>query len=734
MPVPYIFANTPGGASIPLSELDDNFAYVLANTTGPTGPTGPTGAPSTVTGPTGATGYTGPTGAVASLVTATNVAALRAIAVSTSYNVLLEGYYANGDGGGGQFYGVTGASPGTYVENGGTVILPTGGNGSSAWLRIIDGPINIRWFGAKGDGTTDDTAAIQAAIIYAEDLITPVAGTLATPAVYIPVGNFLTTSPLIISATTGFHLFGETIPSYNTASCINYTGSDFAIRIQYGVVNSSTSITIGSGSKTFTTSISSSNSPIVAGDTVLIRSTANEANFMAGTVTSFSGNTLVVNVANTGGSGTFASWTISDSVRFTYRINFNNFGIYLPNSCEGGIYGWNIQESYFQYLSIIGNGPIASHPNYTSNYGMRFDSIALSKINFCVIQQHQNAIYIPHAPYNMQESGPLTLTDLNVFAVRNGIVLSHMTGCAIQDSYFELFETGVFLSNSALLSGITVQGLDIINCFFGTSLASTSSRAISVIDVNTAKTMYVDSLQINNCQFASSAAGSFPAYAIDFDLNPSNGFFKFYASIYDNFCYGPTTAFIRCDDSRAALFQYENIAYTDYNLTSRLPLLASGTQALSGTYLLARDTQSGAYAPSNTSENVILSVPIPPNLIGPSGSIKITAHWSVTSNANNKTLRVRINGIAGTILCEQVLSTGNAGCTFNTQITNDTAATAQNSISWIFVRAATPSLANYNSYSTADTTALTTLDFTAQKAVAGDTVLVYAWLIEAYPN
>jgi hypothetical protein len=667
-------------------------------------------------------------------VTAADVAALRALTVSTSYNVLLEGYYANGDGGGGQFYGVTGAAAGTYVENGGTVILPTGGDGSSAWLRIIDGPINIKWFGAVGDRTTDDTASIQAAIEFAETLLTPIAGTLATPAVYIPVGNFITTSPLLISATMGFHLFGETTPAYETASCIHYTGSDFAIRIQYGVVNSSSSITIGSGSKTFTTSISSSNSPIAAGDAVLIRSTANEANFMAGTVTSFSGNTLVVNVTNTGGSGTFASWTISDSVRWSYRIKLNNFGIYLPNSCEGGIYGWNIQESYFQYLSIIGNGPIASHPNYTSNYGMRFDSIAISKINFCVVQQHQNAIYIPHAPYNMQESGPLTINGLNIFAVRNGIVLSHMGGGVIQDNYFELFEVGILLSNSALLSGITIQGLDVVNCLFGTSIASTSSRAISVIDVDASKTMYVDSFQINNCQFISASAGSFPAYAIDFDLNPSNGFFKFYTTIYNNFCYGPTTAFIRCDDSRASLFQYENIAYTDNTLASRLPLLASGTQALSGTYLLARDTQSGAYAPNNTSENVILSVPIPPNLIGPSGTIKITAHWGVPNNANNKTLRVRINGVAGTIICEQILSTGNTGCTFNTQMTNDVAATAQNSISWIFVIAATPSLVNYNSYSTADTTALATLDFTVQKAVSTDAVLVYAWLIEAYPN
>ena len=65
MAVPYTFGNTPGGQSIPLTELDQNFAYIesqIGSGAGATGPTGPTGAASTVVGPTGPTGASGPAG------------------------------------------------------------------------------------------------------------------------------------------------------------------------------------------------------------------------------------------------------------------------------------------------------------------------------------------------------------------------------------------------------------------------------------------------------------------------------------------------------------------------------------------------------------------------------------------------------------------------------------------------------------------------------------------------
>jgi len=87
-----------------------------------------------------------------------SIAALKALPVALIPNgasVSVAGYYSANDGGGGLFVY---ASASAVADNGGTVIAPTAGGGR--WLRAFTAELWAEWFGAKGDGATDDDAAI----------------------------------------------------------------------------------------------------------------------------------------------------------------------------------------------------------------------------------------------------------------------------------------------------------------------------------------------------------------------------------------------------------------------------------------------------------------------------------------------------------------------------------------------------------------------------------------------
>lgn len=91
------------------------------------------------------------------------IAALKAF-TTLSGTVIVKGYYAALDNGGGTFYY---DSANSDADNGGTVIIPTSAPATGRWMRLFDGSIDVRWFGAKGDASTNDTAAFAAADDYA---------------------------------------------------------------------------------------------------------------------------------------------------------------------------------------------------------------------------------------------------------------------------------------------------------------------------------------------------------------------------------------------------------------------------------------------------------------------------------------------------------------------------------------------------------------------------------------
>jgi hypothetical protein len=99
---------------------------------------------------------------VSSITYVTTIAALKALTGVDGEVVRVLGYYAANDGGGGDFVFSSGSSA---TPDNGMVIAPTAGSGN--WLRQANGFVDLRWFGAKGDGTTNDMLALSYANTYA---------------------------------------------------------------------------------------------------------------------------------------------------------------------------------------------------------------------------------------------------------------------------------------------------------------------------------------------------------------------------------------------------------------------------------------------------------------------------------------------------------------------------------------------------------------------------------------
>lgn len=112
------------------------------------------------------------------------IAALKAVSIANVPNgtqVDVTGYYSAGDGGGGVFFY---NSASVAASNNGTIIAPN--TGSGRWIRYVsDNYTNVRWFGAKGDGVSNDTTAVTAAY-NAINTGAPGGGWL-----YFPSGTFL---------------------------------------------------------------------------------------------------------------------------------------------------------------------------------------------------------------------------------------------------------------------------------------------------------------------------------------------------------------------------------------------------------------------------------------------------------------------------------------------------------------------------------------------------------------
>lgn len=89
--------------------------------------------------------------------TVATIAALRAVSSTDYVTTQVCGHSVAGDGGDRMVYW---NATSTATDDGALVIRPTSATGAGRFLTLVDNRLNVLWFGAVGDGVTDDSTAV----------------------------------------------------------------------------------------------------------------------------------------------------------------------------------------------------------------------------------------------------------------------------------------------------------------------------------------------------------------------------------------------------------------------------------------------------------------------------------------------------------------------------------------------------------------------------------------------
>ncbi len=100
---------------------------------------------------------------------------------------------------------VTGGSSTTASLGYGSMV--TASVGGFYYQRSFTSHINVKWFGAKGDASTNDSPAIQAAIDFAKSRVAPNSG-IARAVVELPIGSYRINTTLNFTNATGISIVG----------------------------------------------------------------------------------------------------------------------------------------------------------------------------------------------------------------------------------------------------------------------------------------------------------------------------------------------------------------------------------------------------------------------------------------------------------------------------------------------------------------------------------------------
>jgi hypothetical protein len=164
---------------------------------------------------------------------------------------------------------------------------------------------------------------------------------------------------------SSFNSYISTPTSTPAAMGDSFEGGFYTGMIWNELVQSSSSVAIGTGSKAFTVTDMTSSPIVYSGQALEVRSRANPANKMIGTVTGASGTTLTINVSSVSGSGTLTDWSIMAQYRIivapkstgessskTYKVD----NTAAPAACQ------TLTEGRKATLAMVAAGDATTYP------------------------------------------------------------------------------------------------------------------------------------------------------------------------------------------------------------------------------------------------------------------------------------------------------------------------------------------------------------------------------------
>lgn len=369
------------------------------------------------------------------------------------------GYYAVGDGGGNDYIIVAAA---TGTDDGGSYIDLSGSGFQAKGLFGVY--INVKQFGAKGDGVTDDAQKIQKAIDFSSKSI-----------VKMPAGTYIVNSSIKLGNQKS--LVGE---SELDISSLTFTNSTHGTRIKYNGTTSSTAAVI-----MITSATNVGDSPTSDTNAIL--------------------KNISIHCNAKAGFGVYGVRCMGSIIKNVYVVASTEYNFYFAWMWYGVIE--DIRSNYCRRNGIAFGMPLILSDNTNLSSGWTYTEMNSIKISN-IISGASGMYYVEDAPgtYSINDSDSVMKGYGIGFGKAHGITLRDIHSSGTGGAGLYIYN---YTSNSPYNSNKVVDGAYFENAGVGTATPDDGNNPTIIIESETSTLPYYTGLEIKNVYNGGAKTGKF---------------------------------------------------------------------------------------------------------------------------------------------------------------------------------------------------------------------------------